>query len=185
MRILITALLSLLITGNLIAECSFGGLKIFPATKEIKQNSWIIIEGYASSQKIIDLLNQDYAVYLESGGHKIKLEVMSTYKGMYSLTQAILEPQKKLRPGKTYTLKIGNLDDWQQGFLRKWDSEKKSYGAVSWIVGDKVDDSVPKILKVPRLVNKSTDHYGCGPAIFADFRLKAEDNSEIFEKLNL
>lgn len=185
MRILITILLSLLITGKVLAECSSGGIKVFPSTKEIKQSSRIILEGYASSQKVIELLNKDYPVYLESGNHQIKLKVLSINKGMYSLTQAILEPREKLLPGKTYFLKVDKLDDYQQGFLKKWDSEKKSYEPVSWIVGDKIDTSAPKLLATPRLVDKKTLPYGCGPAVYANFKLEAEDESDILVKTEL
>lgn len=60
----------------------------------------IVLTGYARSQNIVISLNEEYLIYLESEGHRVKLNVRSTYKGLFELTQAIIEPDDQLIAGK-------------------------------------------------------------------------------------
>ena len=122
---------------------------------------------------------------MESEGQRIELEVIETCKGMFSTTQALLRPKSKLMVGKTYNLKISNLDEWEKRSLTKWNSEKKEYEPISWKVNNKTDNENPKWITKPKLVDKTTIWYGCGPAVYVVFDLKINDSSNSLIKTEL
>jgi len=175
-------LFSIFFTGHLFAKCDFSGLSTFPANGTIKQNSWIILEGYAESQKIINSLNQDYPIYLEAKGHKVKLNVKDVFKGMFRVTQAILIPEENLIPGNIYYLKIDKLKKSQRSLLTIWNSENNESEPIAWKVKSGIDISIPVFNSVPKLIDNTKTHYGCGPEIHADFKFEATDDSELLIK---
>jgi hypothetical protein len=155
----------------------------------------VLIPGHTNIEKIIELnktseviltsLNKKYPVYLESEGHKVKLNVKSTYKGLFELTQAILEPDEKLIAGRTYQLKIDKLDEFESSLVSRWNSELGKDEPITWKVDGGTDTETPELLNIPELVDKRTIHYGCGPAIYADFKIQAKDESELLVKTEL
>ena len=184
-KTILTFLIGIIFTGLTFAKCTSSGLLTFPKNGTIKQNSLIMIEGYATSQKIINSLNQDYPIYLQSEGHKVKLNVKSTYKGMFEITQAILQPDEKLIAGRTYQLIIDKLDEFDKALLTKWNSETNESEPITWKVDDGTDTETPKLLNQPELIDKKTIHYGCGPAIYADFKIQTKDESGLLIKTEL
>ncbi len=185
MKIILSFLVGVILTGQAFARCSSHGIWTYPKNGILKQNSWIIVEGYATSQKIINSLNQDYPVYLESEGHKVKLNVKNVYKGQYQLTQAILEPNEKLIAGRTYFLKIDNLDKDEKTLLTIWNSETNKNEPITWKIDGGTDTETPVLKNQPELVDKSFIHYGCGPAVKADFKIRAKDESDVLVKTEL
>ncbi len=185
MKTLITIILCLFTSEIVFADCTSRGVWVFPQTETIKQNSWVILEGYAYSQKIITDLNSKYPIYLEAEGHKVKLLVKDTCKGMFELSQAILVPQEKLISGKKYQLKIDNLNEDDKELLTRWNSKTRESEAIIWEVTEGTDSNVPEFLSQPELIDKRTIHYGCGPAIYADFKLKIKDESITLFKTEL
>ncbi|GAA5024054.1 hypothetical protein GCM10011506_07350 [Marivirga lumbricoides] len=185
MRYLFLVIFNLCILGEVLADCSSGGIWVYSTTTELNQNSIIVVEGYARSQRIIDSLNISYFIYLESGEQRIELDVLERCKGMFSITQALVRPKSKLTKGKTYTLKISNLDEWENRIWTKWNSEKEEYEPISWKVNDKLDEENPKWIKEPKLVDKTIIWYGCGPAIYVIFDLKINGLSNSLIKTEL
>jgi len=185
MKYLITIILSLILYGQALAKCSSSGIWAYPSKSEINQNSMIILDGYARSQRIIDSLNIGHPIYLEANGHLVKLQVLEINKGMFSLTQAILQPEEILIGGKSYKLKIENLTEWEQKLLSRWNSETGKYEPISWTVKSGIDNEIPKWQSRPKLVDKTTVWYGCGPAIYAVFDSKIEDDSQTLIKTQL
>ncbi|WP_421754091.1 hypothetical protein [Croceimicrobium sp.] len=185
MKIVLIILLSFITTGQLFAECAIDGLWALPQKGTIKQNSLIVLTGYFRSQKIVTSLNENYPIYLESEGHRVKLNVKKRYKGLFELTQAILEPEEELIAGRTYQLKIDKLDEFETSRLRRWNSELGKYEPITWKVDGGIDTESPELLNVPELVDKRTIHYGCGPAIYADFKIQTKDESELLVKTEL
>lgn len=185
MRIVLIILLSFIGTGQVFADCAGEGLWTFPQKGTIKQNSLIVLTGYFRSQKIVTSLNKKYPIYLESEGHKVKLNVKSTYIGLFELTQAILEPDEKLIAGRTYQLKIEKLDEFEQSLVSRWNSELGKDEPITWKVDGGTDTEKPELLNIPELVDKRTIHYGCGPAIYADFKIQTKDESDILVKTEL
>jgi hypothetical protein len=177
MKKLFIALLIFFLTGRASAECNSWGISVWPRTNEISLNSLIIIEGYFSSQEVIRGLNKKYTIYLKADTTIISLDVIKTYEGQYSLTQALLRPTSKLISKTTYTLHIDSLDQYE-----KEDFYSNSF---KWTVTDRMDNEPPNWLRTPILFNKQKIHYGCGPAKFVDFCVCYQDNSSvvIFAKL--
>lgn len=182
MKTITIFILSILLSGSIHADCSFGGIYAFPTGETIQKNSLIIIEGYAHSQKIITALNKKHNVYLESTKHKVPLKVKQTLKGMYYLTQAILVPDEELVVGETYTLKIDSLKGEK---LTRWNSNEKRYESIQWKVEIATDFTAPVALSNPILINKRFERYGCGPAVYADFKMQIKDSSEVLIKTEL
>jgi len=167
----------LLIAINANADCASSGIYFWPETKTIKQNSMIIITGYAYSQKIITKLDKRYPIYLKSGDKKIKLNVKEIAEGQFSLTQAILVPEKKLEAGLEYTLYVDNLTETGEK-IRKWNSETKEFETVKWKVDEGIDTEIPKWVSTPIETSKSYVPFGCGPAIHVNFSFKVSDTTE-------
>lgn len=185
MKKLTIILLFILSKSLVFADCSSSGIWAFPQTGNIKQNSLIVLTGYYNSQKIISQLNKKYPVYLESKGHKVTLTTRYTYKGMFNLTQIILKPDEKLISGKTYKLKIKNLDKFESKLLKKWNSELQKYESISWKVEKGLDTIQPSFISYPKLINKTTTYFGCGPAIYSIFKFETKDENEILIKTQL
>lgn len=185
MKKLLVLIIGIVLTGKLFARCASSGILAFPENRQIKQNSWIVLEGFAASQEIINALNQDYPVYLEAEGHKVKLNVKSIHEGMYHLTQALLMPDEKLISGRKYFLKIDNLPSDQESLLSKWNMEDHKLEPIAWNVEAGTDISIPTMVGSPELVNKRTTEYGCGPDVYADFKIQAVDESALLFKTEL
>ncbi|BDD08140.1 hypothetical protein FUAX_05720 [Fulvitalea axinellae] len=172
MRYYLTTIFNLIIFLQANAECGSSGISVYPSKGEINKNGIIVIEGYSMSQPIIDSLNTKYPVYLESEGHKVRLRVLETLYGMYSLTQAVLKPEQELQVGKTYRLVIENRREiWLSGPLTRWNSETRKSEPIAWGVKNHVDKKPPVWRTLPRLVGKSVEYYGCGPEANAIFSL--------------
>ncbi|WP_196888584.1 hypothetical protein [Aureivirga sp. CE67] len=184
-KTILNLIIAILFTGQAFAKCASSAIWTYPENGVIKQNSWIIIHGYASSQEIIKSLNKDYPIYLEGDGHKVKLVVKNTYKGLFRLTQAILVPSEKLITGKTYILKIDNLKEDQKSNLSKWNSKLRKEEPIQWKVENGIDSEKPRFINQPEFVDTNVEVYGCGPEISADFTIKTQDESQVLVKAEL
>ncbi len=181
MKKIIPLLVLLLTTLDGFSKCASSRLYFWPAKQTISQNSIFVIDGYASSQKIINELGKTYTVYLKSDNQKIKLNVQEILVGQFRLTQAILKPETTLSVGKEYELVIENLGDLEN-LVTKYNSETKQYEKVKWTVNDVIDTASPTWTSNPKFKNSRFDMYGCGPAIFAYFTYSASDHSEYLVK---
>lgn len=182
MKTLFLLILCIITTGQVMADCAGSGIYAFPWTKTIKQNSLILLTGYANSEEIITSLNKEYPVYLESKGHKVKLNVKSTHKGMFQLTQAVLEPNEKLIVGRTYLLVI---DEVKSTTLTRWNPELGKNTPIAWKVESGMDNTIPNFVEQPEFSNTRIEFFGCGPEVYAVFKIKTEDESEILVKTEL
>ena len=164
-----TILLFLLLINCLTvkAMCTSSGIKVWPEQQYISTNSIFVIQGYAQSQELIRALNKKNKIYLKCNSEIIILKVLKIVEGQYSLTQAILKPEKKLVYGKTYELKIDNL-----GMFDKDDLQ-----ITKWTVNSENDTQKPEWNCKPSYLGLSYTSYGCGPAKSVDFCGKYKDNS--------
>ena len=171
----------LLCTINALADCAGSGMYFWPIGRTIKQNSLIVLEGYAESQQIVNGLNGKFPVYLKSGDHKVKLKIKEIAVGEFDLTQAILVPEEKLVAGQDYRLFIDNLPESEEP-LQKWNYETKEYEPVEWKVESGTDTEKPKWVSKPVEKEKILIYYGCGPETYVKFKYKVEDASEFLIK---
>ena len=112
MKKIIPILILFLTTVDGFSKCASSELYFWPNKQTISQNSIFLIEGYATSQKIIQALGASYKVYLKSNKQEIKLNVQEILVGQFQLTQAILKPESSLSVGQEYELVIENLGDF-------------------------------------------------------------------------
>lgn len=185
MRTLIILLFCTIISNEVIGKCAGAAFWVFPENGPLKQNSLIILTGYGWSQTVLDSLNERYPVYLESEGHKVKLNLRSRHRGMFRLTQAVLEPDEKLIADHVYQLVIENLDDYRSSLLTKWDPEQKKKKPFTWTVKGGTDIKPPTFIGQPEYLRSRVTYYGCGPAVYADFSIGSEDDSAVLLKTEI
>ena len=178
--VIITCFLTLRVN----AECGAPALWAYPAEKQIKQNSWIVLEEYNfRPTNILDSLNTRYPVYLQSRGHRVRLLVIEVCNGMFNLKQAVLMPEETLVAGETYTLQIDRLSGEDKDLPFKMNYQTWEREPYSWLVTPGADTQAPDWLKKPALKSKATHWYGCGPAVNAIFDLKVtEAQSQVLVK---
>lgn len=162
------------------SKCGSNGIDVFPTKTEINKNSIFLIEGFATSQKIITSLNKEYKIYLQSGNQKINLKVTETLIGDFQLTQAILKPEYPLEIGKEYILKIDNLPKYET--INKFYDYSFKSKPIIYKVTSNVDIEKPTITKNPYELKKSYIPYGCGPEVNVIFSFLADDPSQLLVK---
>jgi len=167
MKRLILLFIILTINFSAKAECTSSGINVWPTQQNISTNSIFVIEGYAQSQELIRQLNKKNKVYLKCSSEIIPIKVLRILEGQYSLTQAILKPEKDLQIGKTYELHIDNLGMF----------DIDEYKVVKWTVNSENEIEKPEWNCEPTLKNKSFIAFGCGPAMYVDFCGTVKDKS--------
>lgn len=172
--------LGILATIFAFSKCSNIGISVFPNNTEINKNSIFLIEGFASSQKIINSLNKEYRIYLQSGNQKITLNIVEINVGEFQLTQAILKPEYPLEIGKEYILKIDNLPKYE--VVNKFNTYNFQSKPIIYKVTSNIDIEKPVIEKMPYEINKSYIEYGCGPESNVIFSFTVNDSSEMLIK---
>lgn len=170
-----------LITIKGFSKCASHGLYFWPSGKTVNENSVFVIEGYQMSQQIITLLGTTHRAYLQSDQQIINLKVKEVLIGQFSLTQAILIPEKNLTVGLEYELIITNLKDPSEEVSRANESTGKKE-KVKWIVAAGKDTTAPVWTSTPAFENGTYQMYGCGPAVSANFTFSATDKSEFLIK---
>jgi hypothetical protein len=165
---------------HLEATCAWNGLSAFPSGNTIRQNAVIVIDGYAASQEVVRELNKKYPVYLKSEKHNIRLVVKEILVGQYSLTQAVLLPERELTVGLEYTLVIDSLPE--DDFLNRWNEELKKNEPVVYSVVAGIDSIKPIFSSRPKELKKSLVRMGCGPSIHVVFDCTILDSSACLVK---
>lgn len=162
------------------ADC--GGRRLFalPASGSIKPTTVFIVEGYSLSQEVIKGLNSKFPIYLKSENEQIPLFILETHRGQYSVTQALLKPEKPLIPGRKYQLIIDSLSEGEA--FGSYNANTHQYDPVSYLVTDESDTENPQWIDKPKEKDKSVEHFGCGNSIQITFSFKAEDQSDILIK---
>lgn len=180
MKTILILIITIFSVLNLNAKCAWNGLFVFPSGKTIKQNSIIVIDGYAASQDVVKGLNKKFPVYLVNGKHKIKLKIKEVLVGQFRLTQAVLVPETNLTVGLEYTLVIDNLPNDES--LDRWNSELKKSEPIVYAVVQGLDNTKPAFSATPKEIKKSLIYYGCGPSIHVVFDCNVTDSSEYLIK---
>jgi hypothetical protein len=184
MKKVIPILILLLTTVEGFSKCESSGLYFWPTKQTISQNSIFVIDGYATSQKIINGLGTTYKVFLKSDNQQIKLNVQEILVGQFRLTQAILKPEKTLSVGQVYELVIENLGDLENE-VSKYNYTTGENEKIKWTVTSNNDTIPPIWTEKPIFKDGSYMQFGCGPDVFANFSFSASDNSEYLIKTTL
>lgn len=181
MKKIIPILILLLITVEGFSKCASSGLTCWPAKETINANSIFVIGGYATSQKIITGLGTTYKVYLKSGKQIVNLKIQETLVGQFSLTQAILKPEKNLTVGLEYELIIEGSTRAKNEITRYSDLSHQNE-TIKWKVIADQDTNAPVWKEKPKFKNDTYEMFGCGPAVYANFSFSASDSSEYLIK---
>ncbi|MGH1338071.1 MAG: hypothetical protein ACRBFS_18260 [Aureispira sp.] len=177
MNKLFYSLLFLFSSSQLLAECAGMGITLWPQGKTLAPNTILMIDGYAESQHIVNGLNGEHPIYLQSKEHKVLLEVLETLQGEFWITQAILKPKEALRVGQEYELVIENLPDYHSP-LKVWNSFVRAYTAPKWMIVQERETPPPSFRETPKESKKILKYYGCGPEHFVVFDYTLEQASE-------
>lgn len=141
-----------------------------------------MIEGYGNIQSLVESLDKDHPVYLESSdNHIVNLNVIDFNSGDFRINQAILQPEVDPIEGLTYQLKIDNLDLAESV---PYTFQKDSKPILFKVEAIK-DQEPARLLADPKLKSKSTVFYGCGPAINAVFEFITDSNVPVLVKTEL
>ncbi|MGV3540663.1 MAG: hypothetical protein ACO1OQ_12695 [Rufibacter sp.] len=182
MKKLSPLLFLILLTSQAFAKCGPAAIWAFPMKKEIKQNSWILLEGYSMSQQVIQNLDKKYPVFLTAKGHKVKLLVQETNKGEFQVTQALLKPSEPLITGQEYVLQIENLPEYEKRSLTRWNPKSNKSEPISWLVEKGKDNHIPKLKTAPQLAGSKVKAFGCGPEVYAQFKFELVEKDEVWVK---
>jgi len=178
-------LIIVLILGfqNANADCMSNGMTFYPLQKEINRNSMFIIEGYAMSIKTIKTFDSR-KVYLQSeAGELIELKLQEILCSSFSLAQAIFIPSETLKPNTKYFLKYENQTAKETAAMksRGRNIEKSLY----WITNSEIENATLTTPVTATYKESIVKHYGCGPAVFAVFELKNDQNKSTWHKTEL
>ncbi|TGD82699.1 hypothetical protein [Hymenobacter wooponensis] len=180
MKFALVFLLALCIAHLAPAKCSTNGLSFWPASKSIKSNSVLMIEGYANSQRIIQGLGTSYEAFFQLGSQRLPLQVKEILVGQYGLTQGILKLNAHVKVGEQYELIIrgkgaetGNAMESPTRFGR----DKVFYTIEAGL------DQTPPAWVAP--LREKAKHYvemGCGPEVSVQFTGVVHEQSEYLVK---
>ncbi|GAB3561804.1 hypothetical protein GCM10027578_03130 [Spirosoma luteolum] len=171
-RLLGWLLPALLFPGLSRAMCAMSDLRAFPATATLAPTSILILEGYEASQPVIRALNKKYPVYLVSASGRVRLLVQALHEGQFRLTQAVVKPERPLKPGQTYTLLIEGVEPYQAP-VRYNSRLRRSEPYQYTVLAPTRPPATVSWLTYPHESKKTLVQYGCGPAtnVFFDFAL--------------
>jgi hypothetical protein len=162
--------------------CSGNGMQFYPEQKEISLNSMFIIQGYARSQKTINSF-KNRQVYLKSeSGELIELNLQNILIGQMSLTQAIFKPSQELKSNTTYYLKYSDQTELETMEMKQWNSEKKEREKIYWKTTDKKSMNTLNSNLNIEFKKTEVEFYGCGPSVYAIFKITNKSESEIWYK---
>ncbi len=164
--------------NNYFVDCAFGGFNAYPSQQFIQQKSKIIVEGYFFYSQVIDSIDIKYPIYLSSDKGNVDLKIIDYNKGMYHISQVILEPVHELELGVKYTLQIDNLPSNIK--IERWNSETKNQESYSWLAKVQEEQEIIEWVKKPNQVDEIFNLYGCGPEVYAVFDVAIKSESSIF-----
>lgn len=164
MKPVLILLIALSIASAGQAKCYNSGLSFWPVSKTIKQNPVFLVDGYGNSQVIIAGLGTTHQAYLRSGTQQIPLVVQEVLVGQLSLTQAVLKPQRTLKPGKQYELVIEDIRQKGLNLAKTYRQETAVYTVVAGR-----DVTAPAWKLLPTEKAKHYTEMGCGPEVEVEF----------------
>lgn len=156
---------------------------------EVKNNNIFILEVGDYYYELISYLNKTKAIYLQSGKHKVNLNILDTCESTTHTKQAILEVSEKLHPNKVYLFKIDNARKYYNIISKQVHLSNLKYKA---FIKDfnirstykfkltKINDTIkPNFRDIPKEINKHFRQLGCGDENYVDFSFNVIDSSKV------
>lgn len=163
------------------AKCGSRGLYAYPSDAEISSNSLFLLEGYGLSREVLQGLNTKYPVYLLSDkGEKVNLIVKEYNEGQFYLAQALLQPEKVLDMGESYSFLIDSLPQYEA--LQRYNYSLEKFEKIRFTVSKAADLEKPRLKSAPVFWKEEYSMFGCGPASYVYFCMNVEDRSPLLVK---
>lgn len=170
------SLLAVLLPRLALADCSDWGVSVWPPLgRPLPANGQLVIEGYGEFQEQVSRI-AERSPRLVADEDEVPLDLIAVYRGEKRLTQAVLQPERPLKPGMRYTLRLKKPVDTKVPVLRPEIESKGESLAMAWTVAP-ADLTPPRWHEAPRTTGQKVVHFGCGPAIHVNVSAAVEDES--------
>ncbi|GAO45354.1 hypothetical protein [Flavihumibacter petaseus] len=183
MKLFLTIIFHILFYGQVIAQCNWYGVEVYPEERNISCNPIIIIEGFASGIDVIFALENSDSLYLKNDTSQIKLKVKEVCIGQFMVAQIVLIPERTLTLGLEYTLIGGKLPYRER--LHRWNSLEKKSEPIKYIAQNSPSTSLPEIASRPVKIENYISRTSCGVSEFVTFDYQFNDNSKCLFKANV
>jgi hypothetical protein len=167
-------LVGVLLPRLVFADCAAAELEVWPPLDQLlPANGQVVLEGYGGFQEPVARI-AERSPRLVADGDEVPLRVLAVHRGEKRLTQAVLRPERSLKPGKRYTLLFTQLMKVSETDLptRVW--WKDDYAPMTWTATAE-DVTPPRWRKAPSRLDAKAEMLGCGPSIHVDVAAAVED----------
>jgi hypothetical protein len=171
----ILVLAFMLVSRSASAECAAQALDVWPRPGSVPVNTVFVVEGYGLDQSVVENVGP-CELMLVSESERLCLIPDRRYVGEFGISQVTLHPERLLTSGTTYALSVNEKSPRVDGWL----GDPRRSGALDslqWTADLPEDELSPKWLGNPKLIKAEVKEYGCGPAIGAEIRVPAQDES--------
>ncbi|WP_224250178.1 hypothetical protein [Hyalangium gracile] len=168
-------MLAVFLPRLVLADCFDWNVSVWPPLdRRLPANGQLVIEGYGELQEQVSRI-AERSPRLVSDEEEVHLNVIAVYRGEKRLTQAVLQPERPLKPGMRYTLRLTRPVSAKIPVLRpEISSRGDEILAMAWTVSP-ADLTPPRWHEAPRATGQKVVHFGCGPAIHVDVSAAVED----------
>jgi hypothetical protein len=134
-----------------------------------------VVEGYGIDQSLVETV-APCELMLVSESERLCLNPDRKYVGEFRVSQVTLRPERLLTLGETYALSVNEksprVDEWIGD--RRPD---EALNSLQWTADLPGDELSPMWLDDPELIEAKITEYGCGPAIGAEIKVRAQDEN--------
>ena len=170
-----------LISARATADCMDWSWKVWPPPDTtLPTNGRIVLQGMGLAQKAVaHLAERNPRLKAKSPdpltfAPPVRLKVVEVHVGEMLITQVVLQPERLLIPGTTYTLVFdqpGDEVEFTEGMYLR--------GAPRWIAGAQADRAAPTWLEPPTARPGHFKQMGCGPIEEAKVQLAVKDEGPV------
>lgn len=164
--------------SSLFAECGGGYFTVWPESRTLNRNGIIVIGATYDKRDYLNGMNSKYSAYLVNGSERVRLNVFENYKSTEGLMQVLMKPERELKAGADYILKIDSLPVDESGPL-KFNYNTRNYEPYQWHISEVTDSIAPQWKMKPSVARKSHHEFGCGPEFHVYFRYNIVDASPL------
>ncbi|WP_224367564.1 hypothetical protein [Hyalangium versicolor] len=162
-----------------LAKCAMQSLTVWPPPgQSLPANGQVVLEGFGAFVEPVTRIDER-SPRLVAGKDEVPLRVVAVHRGEFNLSQAILQPERPLRPGERYTLHLTQPKDSQEPVLPTTQRLNGTSVPMAWTV-TAADVKPPRWREVPRIMEESAEMLGCGPAVHVSVSASVdEDGSKV------
>jgi hypothetical protein len=162
-------LLSILLSYTPAHAMCLGSLTVYAASDTICAHTHFLVEGSYGQEGVILQLNKKHPIYLASATDTVPLDVLEILECQMSQIQALVKPSKAVQVGHTYRVVIEGV---QRVSVRNISTGKPPPG---FYVQQPTDTTAPILSSAIQYLKRTYQPFGCGPAEYIVFAIRAED----------